>query len=328
MPTSRIVVTVAVVLAIVGLWLTLTSRRAPGAGGNAALLALATAGAGVFALYDPTPCDVETAYHCAKVTRDPIRPGGRLLWLNSTRQSYLDVTNPRHLEFAYTQWIGRVIDSLAVPGAPQDILHLGGGGFTLPAYVNATRPGSRNLAIEVDAELVELDRQALNLRTGPNLAVLTGDGRIHVSEQPSAAYDLLIGDAFGHLTVPWHLATREFVEDVRRVLRPHGIYALNVIDWPPAHFARAELATVAAVFRHIAVITPARVMQRNAGANFVILASDAPLPLPALAPRLQSLPEPVDLLLEPDFKPMIQDSMILTDDHAPVDQLRAASSLI
>lgn len=327
-PTSRIVVSVAVVLALVGAWLTFTSRPTR-AGANGALsVVLLTLSASAFALLAPTPCDVETAYHCARVTKDPLRSSGRLLWLNSTRQSYVDLENPRHLEFSYSHWIGGLIDIMAPPAAPLSILHLGGGGFTLPAYVAATRPGSKNLVIELDAELVELDRTALGLRTGPNLAVLTGDGRIHLSQQRTDGFDLLIGDAFGHLSVPWHLATREFVWNVQRVLRPSGIYALNVIDWPPAHFARAELATVASVFRHIAVVMPAGALEGRVGFNFVILASDVPLPLTELAPRLAALPAPVDLLRGGDFQDLIRDSAILTDDFAPVDQLRAASSLM
>jgi spermidine synthase len=328
LPTSRIVVSVAVVLAVVGAWLTFTSRPTRASVVGTGLIALLTAGAGAFALLAPTPCDVETAYHCARVTTDPLRASGRILWLNSTRQSYLDLQNPLHLEYAYTQWIGRVVDSMAPARAPLSILHLGGGGFTLPAYVNATRPGSKNLVIELDAELVELDRSALGLRTGPNLAVLTGDGRIHLSQQPTDGFDLLIGDAFGHLSVPWHLATREFVEDVRRVVRPGGLYALNVIDWPPAHFFRAELATVSSVFRHVAVILPPGALQRGGGANFVILASDVPLPLAELAPRLGSWSEPAELLRQSDLQPLIRDASVLTDDYAPVDQLRAASSLM
>ena len=71
---------------------------------------------------------METAYHCAAVTVDPARPDGRVLWLNSARHSYVDLADPLHLEFAYAQWIA------AAAPAPVDVLHLGGGGFTLPRY--------------------------------------------------------------------------------------------------------------------------------------------------------------------------------------------------
>ena len=98
-----------------------------------------------------------------------------------------------------------------------------------------------------------------------------------------APYDLVVGDAFGHLVVPWHLATREMAADIARVLRPDGVYAQNVIDYPPDRFIRAELATVAAVFPHVALIAPPAAL---AGADRRELRHrrrrNAPLPLDAL----------------------------------------------
>ncbi len=62
-------------------------------------------------------------------------------------------------------------------------------------------------------------------------------------------------DAFGGVSVPWHLTTRELVADVRRVLRPDGVYLVNVIDYgPQALFAKAEVKTLQAEFPHVAVI--------------------------------------------------------------------------
>ena len=109
-------------------------------------------------------------------------------------------------------------------------------GSRCPRYVAATRPGSDNLVLELDGGLVALDRRRLGLRTGPVLRVEVGDARVNLRRRRPRR-DLVVGDAFGHLVVPWHLATREMVADVRRVLRPGGVYALNVIDYParPVH---------------------------------------------------------------------------------------------
>jgi hypothetical protein len=285
--------------------------------GRATLVTIGLVGAGL-GVAGPNPCDVETAYHCARVTTDPSVPGGRTLILNSARHSYVDLRNPRHLEFEYVQWIAAVADSL--PAGPIDALHLGGGGFTVPTYLRATRPGSRQQVLELDGGLVELDRQKLGLVTGPDLRVRVGDARVGLAEQPSAAYDFVVGDAFGYLVVPWHLATREMAADIARVLRPGGVYAQNVIDYPPDRFIRAELATVAAVFPHVALIAPPDAVAGKVGANWVILASDAPLPLEALRPRLAALPEPPSLLPDGSFA---AGARVLTDDYAPVDQLLA-----
>ena len=130
------------------------------------------------------------------------------------------------------------------PGRPLDALFVGGGGFTLPRYVAATRPGSRSRVLEVDPQLVDLARERLGLRTGPALAVRTGDARVTLRDEPDDSADVVVGDAFGGRTIPWHLATAEFVADVRRVLRPDGLYLLNVIDRGDLALVRAEAATL------------------------------------------------------------------------------------
>lgn len=271
----------------------------------------------------PDPCDIETAYHCARVETDPARPGGRLLVLNSAHHSYVDLTDPRYLDFEYTQWIGALADLIRPLGQPLDALHLGGGGFTLPRYLTATRPGTTNTVLELDGKLVELNRAQLGLDSGPDLDVHVGDARIALAGQPSGTRDIVIGDAFGHLAVPWHLTTRELVTDVRRTLLPDGVYALNVIDGPTVRFARAEIATVASVFRHVAAIAPEEAFARRAGANFVILGSDAPLPLEALRQRLAAADSTVRVLDGAALAAFTRDARVLTDDYAPVDQLLA-----
>jgi spermidine synthase len=190
----------------------------------------------------------------------------------------------------------------------------------VPGYLRATRPGSRQQVIELDGGLVALDKRKLGLVTGPDLRVRVGDARVGLAAQPTGSYDLVVGDAFGYLVVPWHLATREMAADIARVLRPDGIYTQNVIDYPPDRFIRAELATVAAVFPHVALIAPQRALAGETGANFVIVASKSPLPLPAITAALSRLPEPP--ALQPDAA-FARNARVLTDDYAPVDQLLA-----
>ncbi|MFC0526552.1 fused MFS/spermidine synthase [Phytohabitans kaempferiae] len=327
LPTSTIIVSVAVLLAAVGIALGVYLRRRdplPGPNRTRAVLAVVgLAGAGLSTVA-PNPCDIETAYHCASVVEDPGNPFGRVLMLNSARHSYVDLANPRHLEFAYTQWIGAVADAMAPEGQPLDTLHVGGGGFTMPRYLNATRPGGTNEVYEIDGGLVDLARSELELRTGPDLTPVVGDARVLVTARPSASVDLVVGDAFGHLVVPWHLATREMAEQIHRTLRPTGVYAQNVIDYPPLRFVRAEMATVADVFPHVALIGPPEALAGEEGANFVIVASDSPLPLDDIRAHLTSnVQEPVRVLAGADLEAFVRDARVLTDEFAPVDQLLA-----
>jgi spermidine synthase len=327
LPTSAILLTLASLLAVSGFALYGYLRRSDAGttlGGRgrrtAAVAVIGLAGIALTTVV-PSPCDIETAYHCARVEVDAHRPSGRLLLLNSARHSYVDLADPRHLEFAYAQWMGAFIDVATPAGTPLRGLHLGAGGVTLPRYVEATRPGSFGRVLEIDGELIELDRAKLGLTTGPSLDVVVGDARISTSREPSGSYDLVVGDAFGHLAVPWHLTTREFVADIRRVLRPGGAYALNVIDYPPSRLIRAELATIATVFAHVAVVAPQAAIDDLRGSNYVVLASDAPLPVDQLRPRLSALAQPAVLLDGAALTAYIGDAMTLTDDFAPVDQL-------
>jgi spermidine synthase len=311
LPTSTIVLVLAGALAVVGGLLSLRYGLVLPNRTRVALVVVGL-GAGWLAVIAPNPCDMETAYHCALVTVDPKRPTGRVLWLNSARHSYVDLNDPAYLEFAYAQWIV----AAASVRPPADVLHLGGGGFTLPMYYAGQVRDQ--VVLELDPGLVDLDRQRLGLRTGPALRVLTGDGRVRLGEQPSASRDLVIGDAFGHLVVPWHLTTRELVADVRRVLRPGGIYIQNVIDNPDPRFARAQVATVAKVFSHVVVISRTAALEGRETANFVIVASDEALPLDQIAARVAAAEKPGAVRDGREFAGAAQ---VLTDDHAPVDQL-------
>ena len=329
MPSSVIILSLAGLLAVAGALLAWWLRRdgtrpdlpgTPRIRASLAVVGLVGAGLGAAA---PTPCDVETAYHCAGIVYDSARGGGRTLVLNSARHSYVDLNDPTHLEFEYVQWIGAVAEVLKPAGTPMDALHLGGGGFTVPKLLRATRPDSRQHVLELDGGLVDLSRRSLGLITDPYLTVQVGDARVGLAERSTASYDLVVGDAFGHLVVPWHLATREMADDVARVLRPGGVYAQNVIDYPPNRFIRAEVATVAAAFPHVALIAPPQAVAGERGSNFVILASREPLPLDAVRPLLAALDEPVSLISGAELTDFVGESHVLTDDYAPVDQLLA-----
>lgn len=224
------------------------------------------------------PCDVESTYHCARIVEDPTNPSGRTLVLDDLQHSYVDLEDPAHLRFDYTRWIGNAIDAMAPQGEPLDAVFLGGGGFTLPRYLAETRPGSGSRVLEVDPALIELGRDRLALETGHDLTVVAGDARVTLRREPADSADLVVGDAFGGRSIPWHLATAEFISDIRRVLRPDGLYALNVIDYGPLDLLRAEAATLLEQFADVALVAVPDATGSPAGGNLILLASDRPLP--------------------------------------------------
>ncbi len=279
-------------------------------------LTLFGVGAGVMA---GDRCDVETLYHCARVIEDEERPGGRVLVLDTLLHSYVDLDDPAHLELGYSKVFADVIAAVA-PTGPLDVLHIGGGGFTMPRYLRAARPGSASLVLEIDPGLVSLARRSLGLRTGPELQVRVGDARLLVPTLPDAGYDVVLGDAFGGLAVPWHLTTIEFARALGATLRPGGVYVVNLIDFPPLRFARAEAATLAKVFDHVAVIAPRRFMDNEQGGNVVVAASASPLEAERITDRIVARGGEEEVLTGAAVAAFASGAPTLTDDHAPVDQ--------
>jgi hypothetical protein len=272
------------------------------------------------------PCEVETPYSCARVVPDPERPTGRLLVLDDLHHSYVDLADPTYLGFSYVRRFAGAVDGWWPDERPLRAVHLGGGGFTLPRWLEATRPGSRSDVLEIDAEVVELVRRDLGLETGPSLRTVVGDARTSLTDVPPGSADLVVGDAFGSLSVPWHLATVEAGELVREALTDDGLYVLNVIDRGELDLLRAEVATVAEVFGEVAVAAAPATLEPgpgNEGGNYVLVASPTGLP----AERLSSVSAAIAaqdggsaVVRVGPGSPLVG-GMVLTDDHAPTDQL-------
>jgi spermidine synthase len=267
-------------------------RRSPARGSGARRSSARPAAA----LPPPPPYDIRTSYSTVSIEEDPSRPSGRMLFLDGHESSYVDLADPTHLEFSYVRRIGDVLDLVRPPRQPIEVLHIGGGGFTLPRYVAATRPRSRQVVYEHDPGLVQVSREHLGLRPLPGLRVRVGDARERLAERPAGSADVVVGDAFAGVLVPPHLATVEFAAEVRRVLRPDGVYVLNVIDCPPLRVSRAEAATLLAAFDQVALVAERDLLRERDAGNVVFVASAAPLPLGELARRAARGRYPDDLL--------------------------------
>jgi SAM-dependent methyltransferase len=139
-------------------------------------------------------------------------------------------------------------------------------------------PGSTNVVLEIDPLLIEVGEKELGLVRGPDLRVITGDARLAIADLETNSYDLIVGDVFGGLAVLWHLTTTEFVTELDRVLRPDGLYLMNVIDGGEKRFTEAELATLAQHVDHLGVVVRSDRPVEAGAANQILLGSDAELP--------------------------------------------------
>ena len=311
--TLMVAVGAVLVAAGVAAWATTRPRQGNVLGAVAALTALAIGGAA----FVDSSCDTQTAYYCVSIRVDPDRPSGRTLVLDDLRHSYVDLDDPTHLEFWYVRRIADAVDVLAAAG-PLDVVSIGGGGITLPRWVRATRPGSRQLVLELDEQLVDVVERELGFEPRDDIEVRTGDARTSLRRLADASADVVVGDAFGSRAVPWHLTTVELVRDVERVLRPGGVYAVNVIDGPDEEFLRAATRTIAEALPHVAVMR-SRTLASGGTANAVIVASDEPIDAAAWDRARRAHGDDGELVT--DLAAFLDDALRLTDDFAPVDQL-------
>lgn len=309
-PSQPITWVVGAILMVFGVVLLLPFSRTGAVVGVAVGLVGILASAAVAA-----PCEHETAYSCAIVSGRSDHPTARALILDTFVNSVVDPEDPTYLALRYA----KVVDSVVAASLADsfDAVYIGGGGYTLPRYYQATR-GSNSVVLELDGELPRIAVDELGLDDGPWLETIVGDARLGIRNLENDSYQLVVGDAFSGRSVPWHLTTTEFIQDVEDRMTADGIYVINVIDHPPTRFARSELATMAAVFDHVAVIAPSDYLTLTRGGNFVLVGSNAPIDgvgISALLPNAEVI------LIDSEAIEWTSGGLVLTDAFAPTDQL-------
>ncbi|WP_274555669.1 spermidine synthase [Streptomyces spiramyceticus] len=265
---------------------------------------------------EPIPVIRDVDWGTAKLMPDVDRPRAWLLTVDGAPQSYVDLDEPTYLEFEYARRLAHVVDCAADEGAAIDVVHLGGGGLSLPRYTAATRPGSRQDVIEADRGLLALVTEHLPLADGAGIRVHGADARQWLESAAPDSADVLIADVFGGSRVPAHLTSVEYAREAERVLRPDGIYAANLADGAPFAFLRSQLANLSAAFEEIALIAEPGVLRGRRFGNAVLLASHEPLPTAALARRTAADVFPARVEHGPSLERFIAAADVVRDEDA------------
>jgi hypothetical protein len=262
------------------------------------------------------PGPVPVAGGTAELLADADRDGSWMLLVDGTPQSHVDLHDPTHLEFEYVRRMGHVLDLAAEPGAPLDAVHLGGGALTLPRYVDATRPGSRQRVMEIDEPLTELVREYLPLPKRARIRVRGADARAGLASLQTGSADVVVSDVFAGARTPAHLTTVEYAREAKRVLRSGGVFAANVADGPPLRFARTQAATLRAVFANVCLLAEPGTFRGRRFGNLVAVGSDAVLPVAALTRRCAGDPMPSRVVDGPDLDRFVGKSRPVHDAEA------------
>ena len=259
--------------------------------------------------------------------READHPGGRLLLMDGVEASHVDLADPTRIRFEYLRHLLGVVDAMFPVRDGLDAFQVGGGPCTLARYLVATRRRARVRVVERDAGVLEVSRKYLMLDEVPRLDVTVGDGREVIRTLPSGCLDLVVVDAFVGLMAPHALSTVEFMHEVRRVLRPGGLHAMNLIDVEPLELARAVAAGMREARPEVALMAEPAVLEHRTSGNVLLLASDRPLPAETLGRGLSHDAAPWQARSGKALARMIEGHAPLRDDVPPTHPLARLAPL-
>lgn len=179
-----------------------------------------------------------------------------------TDQSTVKVGDPDRLELRYT----RVMPvALAAVDKPKRILIVGLGGGSIPNFLHKYYPDTHIDVVDIDPVVVEVAKKYFGFREDKTLRVHVADGRAFI-EKCEKPYDMIFLDAYGAENIPYALATREFLQAVRKAVTPKGVVVTNLWSRSSNRLYDSMVRTYIDVFDEVHVVDI-----RNSG-NVVLLA--------------------------------------------------------
>jgi len=254
------------------------------------------------------------------------------LVLDHLIHSYTALEDPFHLEYEYIRLYEELVRWQTEGKESFKVLFIGGGGYTFPRFLEAKYPKAQIDVVEIDPEVSRVARAHLGIRANTRIRTFNEDARWFVMNcKDSGTYDFIFGDAFNDLSIPYHLTTKEFALELKRLLKPDGLYVANVIDsFKKGLFIPAYIRTLEEVFgkKQVNLVTANRDLNGMGISTYVVVASAKKL-------EQEDFIESMTRMGDTDFIGLFfpqallqtylkgQKPILLTDDYVPVDNLIA-----
>lgn len=311
--TRAILVGIHLILAALGTYCLLASsaRRTVTA---AVIIAVPWLFASALPVDAGAPCDVESAYYCIRVVvsdKDQKTGPVKKLRLDYLTHSGYRMNDPEHLWYEYEQVVAWIMKARG--GTPRT-LFLGGGGYILPHWVEREFPKAAVDVVEVDPAVTRVAKAEF-VPQMQRVNSLNMDARAALRQMPEKQrYDVVFGDVFNDLSVPYHLTTVEFARLVKSRLAASGLYIVNVVDKTDGGpLVGAMAATLKQVFPHVYAL-PGTDGATVRGPQLLV-ASMNPVPWAEWDEHYARPKFDVSRFDPP------QNGLVLTDDFVPTDHL-------
>lgn len=277
----------------------------------------------------------ESDYFTIKLMKYAIKGGtveGEALILDNLIHSINDVNDPAFLDYDYIRIYEELVGWQMQKRTSVDALFIGGGGYTFPRYMEATYPGARIDVVEIDPEVTYVVHEYLGLPRSTTIRSFNEDGRWFVmNSKDKGRYDFIFGDAFNDLSIPYHLTTREFAQQMKELLKPDGLLIANLIDSvTEGLFLPSYIRTLEEVFgkSNVNLLVLAPELRKLGIATCVVVASQKKWDMEDFA-RVIGSRDGKAMTAKIVPQEQLQETLrgrpavILTDDYVPVDNLTA-----
>lgn len=236
----------------------------------------------------------------ASVAPDGFSDSGYILEIGGAEQSHVDLASPDTIFYEYLRRIGNVMDVFAPAGEPVTAAHLGAGALTLARYLQATRPGSPQIAVDIERELPSFVVQQLPLPAGTQCQILIEDARAAVPQLPVRLgvekLDAIIVDIFTGWGAPEHLVKPGFYAEMKSVLADDGVICVNVGDDAGLTFFTAQARIMLEVFDHVWCLADSSMLTGKHAGNLILVGTANPLDDDTRARLLVAGPHPASVL--------------------------------
>jgi len=277
----------------------------------------------------------ESDYFTIKLKKFPIKNGtveGEALILDNLIHSINDVNDPAFLDYDYIRIYEELVSWQMKQRSSIDALFIGGGGYTFPRYMESNYPGARIDVVEIDPEVTHVVYEYLGLPRSTTIRSFNEDGRWFVmNSKDKGRYDFIFGDAFNDLSIPYHLTTKEFAQQMKALLKPDGLLIANLIDSvTEGLFLPSYIRTLEEVFGkgnvNLLVLSPE--LFRQGIATCVVVASASKWDMEDFARvigKREGKPMTANIVSQEKLQEILHNrpAVILTDDYVPVDNLTA-----
>jgi spermidine synthase len=254
------------------------------------------------------------------------------LILDHLVHSYTDLNDPLYIEYEYIRIYEEVVRWQSKRHKSFKALFLGGGGYTFPRFIEAKYPRAEIDVVEIDPEITRVVKRYLGIPEKTKIRSFNEDGRWFVMNcKEKGTYDFIFGDAFNDLSIPYHLTTKEFATQLKRLLKPEGLLLANVIDsFKKGAFMPSYIRTLEEVFgkENVHLLTLSSDDGQMGISTYVVVASPKRLDMDDFVKTVKGdgKKEMTSHVMSQDrLQQYLKDqpSVILTDNYVPVDNLIA-----